>query len=592
FFNLTDNENATTLSQLYLAGSDTGQFYQENSLSTSRNINHRANLRMEINLSERDRLVIRPRATWQTNDGTEFSESGTRLGNNLLSTSNSDFSSNLAALNFSSSIDYRHSFENRRRNLTFRLQTDYQPQRGESYLTSGLQFWGELSRVDSLNQYSNLLSEGWGIGTEVSYSEPLGDKGQLQFNYSYAPEWNESRQETFHFDPIAEGYQQLDTLLSNTFSNTYTAHEIGSGLMFRSEKGFLMARLSYQQAQLANTQVFPYADELDRTFHALLPLVVFRYTFSEASNLRMIYRSRTSPPAVSQLQEVLDNSNPLQLSIGNSDLKQNTDHRLMFRYGLTQTSKSRVMFAMGHVQYTDNYIGRETFIASRDTVLAGGILVPRGGQLTRPVNLDGYWRANTFLTYSFPLAPIKSQLNVNLSLGYTRTPGLLNGALNVANTATGGLDLVLSSNINQNIDFTLISQTQANQVINSLSQDLNTSYLSQASSGRVNLTFGPGIVLRTQLTHQLYTGLSEGFNQSYWLWNGGIAKKLFKNQRGEIELSVFDLLRQNTSISRSVNDIYIQDLETTVLQRYAMLTFTYQLRQFEMPDRPDGPPPG
>ena len=592
FFNLTDNENASLLSQLYLAGGDTGQVYQENSLSQSRNLNHRANLRMEINLSEADRIVFRPRATWQANDGTEHSDNRTQLGNNLLSTSNSDFSSQLSALSFSGDLLYRHSFERRGRSLSLRLQTSYQPQQGENFLTSGLQFYGEPAALDSLDQTATLLSEGWGIGTEATYSEPVGEKAQLQLSYAYAPTWNESEQETYHYDPVEGRYQRLDTLLSNTFSNTYTAHELSTGLMRRGEKGFLIARVSYQRAILDNTQVFPYAAEVNRTFDAILPFLMYRYNFSRATNLRIIYRARTSPPSVSQLQEVLNNSNPLQLSIGNSALKQNTDHRLIFRFGTTQTAKSRVLFAMGNVQYTDNYIGRETFIARRDTVLPGNILVPRGGQLTRPVNLDGYWRAQTFLTYSFPLSPIKSQFNVNVSLGYTRVPGLLNGALNIANTATAGLDLVLSSNISQNFDFTLASQTNANKVVNSLNVDLNNDYLSQTSSGRLNFTFGPGIVLRSQVTHQLYRGLSEGFNQNFWLWNGGIAKKLFKNRRGEIELSVFDLLRQNTSVSRTVNDIYIQDLETTVLQRYTMLTFTYQLRQFEMPDRPDGPPPG
>jgi hypothetical protein len=592
FFNLSDNENSSRLSQLYLANGDTGQVYAENSLSTSRNLNHRANLRMEIDLNENDRLVIRPRATWQTNDGQEHSESGTQLGNNVLNASLSGFSSNLSALNVSNTLLYRHRFGESQRTLSFRLQTDYKPQNGRNFLTSGLQYFSEPARLDSLDQSATLLSEGWGIGTELSYSAPLGERAMLELNYSYAPEWNDAAQETYHFDPGLESYNRLDTLLSNTFTNTYTAHELGTSLRYRGEKGFLMARISYQRSTLENSQVFPYTAELNRTFHALLPMLVFRYAFSRESNVRIIYRSRTSAPSVANLQEVLDNSNPLQLSTGNSSLKQYTDHRLIFRYGRTQTSKSRVLFAMGNMQYSDNYIGRETFIAARDTLLPGNIFVPRGGQLTRPVNLDGYWRASTFLTYSFPLQAIKSQVNANLSLGYTRTPGLLNDQLNIANTGTAGVDLVLSSNINENVDFTLSSQTQANTVLNGLNVDLNNEYLSQTSSARVNLMFGPGIVVRSQLSHQLYQGLSESFNQSYWLWNGGVAKKLFKNRRGELELSVFDLLRQNTSVSRSVNDIYIQDLETTVLQRYVMLTFTYQLRQFETPDRPDGPPPG
>lgn len=57
-------------------------------------------------------------------------------------------------------------------------------------------------------------------------------------------------------------------------------------------------------------------------------------------------------------------------------------------------------------------------------------------------------------------------------------------------------------------------------------------------------------------------------------------KKLFKNERGEITLSVFDLLNQNRRINRNITDIYVEDVETNVLQRYVMLKFTYNFRNF------------
>ena len=77
-----------------------------------------------------------------------------------------------------------------------------------------------------------------------------------------------------------------------------------------------------------------------------------------------------------------------------------------------------------------------------------------------------------------------------------------------------------------------------------------------------------------------YTGMYDGFNQSYWLWNAGIGKKFLKNRAAELKLSVFDLLKQNQSISREVTSSYIEDTQSQVLQQYFMLTFTYNLKNF------------
>ena len=89
-----------------------------------------------------------------------------------------------------------------------------------------------------------------------------------------------------------------------------------------------------------------------------------------------------------------------------------------------------------------------------------------------------------------------------------------------------------------------------------------------------------GWFLQNDLNNQLYSGLTAGYNQNYFLWNMSAGKKFLKNQRGELKASVFDLLKQNRSISRNVNETYIEDVRNQVLQQYFMLTFSYSLRNF------------
>jgi hypothetical protein len=67
------------------------------------------------------------------------------------------------------------------------------------------------------------------------------------------------------------------------------------------------------------------------------------------------------------------------------------------------------------------------------------------------------------------------------------------------------------------------------------------------------------------------------------LWNVSAGKKFLSKQRGELKVTVFDLLKQNQSVSRTVDALYIEDVQTVVLQQYFMLTFTYSLRNFGKP---------
>ena len=91
-----------------------------------------------------------------------------------------------------------------------------------------------------------------------------------------------------------------------------------------------------------------------------------------------------------------------------------------------------------------------------------------------------------------------------------------------------------------------------------------------------------GLVVQTDLNHQYNSGLTQSYNQNYYLWNAAIGYKFLKNKVAELRLSVFDLLKQNLSISRNTTDVYYEDIQSNVLQQYFMLTFTYNLKFFKV----------
>ncbi|MFN6945133.1 MAG: outer membrane beta-barrel protein, partial [Cytophagaceae bacterium] len=368
---------------------------------------------------------------------------------------------------------------------------------------------------------------------------------------------------------------------------TYTTNRLGTAYKYRSEKIRFNLRMSVENAILNSDREFPNPGEFRRTFNNILPSAMFRYNYSKTKNLRVYYRTYTRPPSVNQLQNVLNNTNPLKLYMGNPDLDQEYSHRLFLRYTSTNPETSRNFYAYVSGIYMNNQITNSTFIAGQDTLLAGGILLPRGAQLIQPVNMAGHYTINSFANYSLPVKKLKSNLNLNASAGHSRNPGLINNNINYSYVNNLGLGAVLASNISKNLDFTLSSRSNYNFVENTLREDMNTQFFNQVTHFRFNYIFWKNLVFRSDLNHQYFSGLAPGFNQSFFLWNLSVGKKIFKDQRGEIFLSVYDVLGQNNNIHRNVTETYIQDVQTNVLQRYFMLNFSYNLKSFKGAGLPD-----
>jgi hypothetical protein len=152
--------------------------------------------------------------------------------------------------------------------------------------------------------------------------------------------------------------------------------------------------------------------------------------------------------------------------------------------------------------------------------------------------------------------------------------------LNNSDSHTFSEGITLSSNISEKVDFTISYSANYNIVENSIRPELDNNYFYHIAGFGSAITFWKGLVLRNDLNNYLYRGLSDEFNQDFFLWNMSLAKRIFKEQNGEIRLGVFDVLKQNRSITRNVTETYVEDVNTEVLKQYFMLTFTYNLKAF------------
>lgn len=580
FFNRSDRTVQNQLVREFVFGESNDLVFEESERLNEISDQHQFNMRLEYEIDSMNSVIFTPRFNYSTSNGNSILFSENRSGFGLANTSHREFETHYASLDFSAPLLYRRKFKTPRRTISVQLTPSYNSGQGDNHLISENRFFEDSLYVDSLDQVGELNAHGYRLGSSVSYTEPVGERGMLQLNWRANYNFDDSRQETFSYNPISAAYDIRDSILNNVFKNTYHTQQLGSEYRQNWERLQMTLGLSYQWSELATQQQFPLEISGRQNFQALLPNAQINYKFTDKKNLRIFYRTRNNPPSIRQLQNVLDNSNPVRLSTGNPDLKQDYRHMLFLRYSASNIEKSTTFFVGGGFTYTNNYIGNSTIVAQRDTLIAEQVILPRGGQLVKPVNLDGQFSLRSFASYGMPIQWLRSNLNINGSFRYTRTPGVINGELNFSETPSVGLGITLGSNISERVDFTINSNSSYNWVFNTLQSNLNNEYFNQSTRIDADFIIWKGLVFSASFNHQYYSGLTEGYNQSFVLLNSGFGYKFLKNNQAELRLQAYDLLGANTSVSRNVTDVYIEDSETNVLQRYFMLTFTWNLRDF------------
>lgn len=584
FFNLASNNSEQLSNREYLLDGLATQYYSASDTSKRNNYNHRFNARIDWRINPNHTIMITPRFSFQKTESDNISNAMNFLtGDQVLNKSVTAYNRDWDGYSVSNAIIYRAKINDAGRSISARANINLNNNEYLYFLDALSSYYdGPVLTDDLIDQKSTTKTDSYGLSSNLTYTEPIGKKGMLQLAYNLSYSDNASDRMTNSWDILRQAYTLLEEDLSSELTNGYVTNRLGLGYRLRGEKSSLMAEVSYQHSSLNSNQVTPYIANVNHSFQNWVPMLQYSYNFSKTKSLRIMYRNSTNAPSVNQLQDVLNNSNPLQLSSGNPNLEQSNTHFFTANYRLTEVAKARSLFLNIFGNITSDFIGNSTIIAKQDMVLDNGLALPRGAQFTRPENMDGYANIRSMLTYGFPLTFIKSNINLTGGVAYSQTPTKINEVKSVSQTYNTNGGIVLSSNISTNVDFTLSYRLNYNISENSIRPQLNSSYFYHVSEVRFNWIFLKGWVLRNDVSNLYYAGLGEDFNENYWLWNVNLGRKIFANKRGEITLGVYDLLNQNRSVNRIVTDTYIEDVRSNVLNRFFMLTFTYNMKNFTM----------
>ena len=560
---------------------DSSLFNTKKTLSQNINKTHRANIEIDHMFDSSNTVLIKSnynkQFTYILSDVASFTTRGKGININEVNSHNIyDYSGD----NFYNSILLRHKFKKKGRTISL---TVYQSLNSSDRESANVSFNNRYTRgIDTLDQISNSDVESNKTGSYLSYTEPINAKSQIEFTYSFSNTAGNSDQKAFKLDKLTGKHSISVPNLTNAFENTNIANR--GGLNYRKQ---INARFNYsggigiQHAKLTSNNL-TYVTSVRQSFINLFPNFNLQFKKGRSKNLHLTYRGNTQQPNVTQLQDVINNSNILNVKTGNPALKQEFVNSLSITYNSSNTSKSRnFYFSLNSSQISNKISNTITTNFSQDAILVDGYSLPSGGQFSKPQNLDGAYNIGANANVSFTMKNPKSSINLGTYLYNSKDVNLFNKVKSYTNRYTVAGNIKVSLNLEDWLDLNFSSNSTYNIAKYTISSIQNGNFFGQRFSVEPTFTSKNGWIVSNDFDYIINRGNSAAFNQSIPLWNAGIAKLFLKGQLGELRLTAFDILNVNKSVSRVVELNYIEDLRTQVLNQYFLLSFTYHLRSFK-----------
>jgi hypothetical protein len=502
---------------------------------------------------------LTPTLTWQHTDKSQSEGYSSLAGDSLLNDGVNQTASGPGALNLVTDILLRKRLAKKGRTLSLDVNVNYNHSTDQGSQVSDNTF-------SVINQQYHRDAVTRSAGGNLTYTEPAGRRSLFLLSGFYNINTGSTDKSTTDFDAISGKYDLADSVLSNHFGSDYRYG--GGGVSFRSNlrKMNLTAGATIQAATLSAMNLSG-GNAIRQHFTDLLPNAILQYSFTAAKFLRLDYSTYTTQPSVIQLQPVPDLSNPLDISIGNPRLKRTYNQDLTLSYIAAQPGKQ------GHLLLMLSASDAAGSIVQSDSVTAFGT------RMTMPVNTNGVANLLSNVNYGFPIRGWHGQFGIGASFVTSWNAAYVNSAKNNITSTSFRPNLSYTYNESDKLDLELTAAVSLNTGRYSLQPELNTNYVRQHYGINMTNYLPTGLSVHNEFNYIFNTGRPPGYNTSTPLWNLSVAKSLFRHDRGEIKVSVMDVLDQNSGITRSIEQGSVQDERYNVLQRYFLLSFTYSLNK-------------
>ena len=576
-------------------------------------------------------ISLRPTWSYNTNDSQSKNESGTFSVNPYDYVSSTDNISGMVSTllgidssyvvnnrvnggmnysdskRFGSTLQINRKLSNTGRNITLRTTFNYSDGDSKQFSNSLVGLY-QLLTGDSTyqtNRYNVTPQKSYNYGIQATYSEPLTRRTFLQFSYQFDYSYTKSERNTYDFWKVGDPTRQYDmaglypsyrdwgSIFNRLNGHSYTEFLDDDLSRFSNYKNYthtaeVMLRIIQPKYDFnIGVQIVPQmskfhqdylGNKIDttRTVINWSPTANFRYRIGERGQLRFEYRGSTSQPSMTDLLEITDNTNPLSIRTGNSGLKPSFTQRFNLRFNNFIESHSQFINANLNFSTTSNSIAQRT-----------EYIVETGGTKSQPVNINGQWSAGGSVMYNVALDTL-GYFNVNTETGlnYNNNVGYFYDGTSLTTTKSTTKATTLRERLgfsyrNEWFEVELNGSVNYNHNSNALqaNSNLNTWSFNYGFNTTINAPWG------TQFTTNLGMASRRGFsdaaaNTDELIWNAQIAQSFLQGKPLSVRLEFYDILQQQSNISRMVSAFSRSDIEYNAITSYVMLRVNYRLNLF------------
>ena len=498
---------------------------------------------------------------------TETDSSGTLLNNNKRSVINHGNTRifDITAL-------YTKKFKKTGRTLSWTVGESYNENQTEGILNSVTNFYNTTGAQDSsevINQYKTTDNVSAVFNSNITYSEPLSKSWALLFNYGLGVNNSTSNQQSFN--QSAPGvYNLLDSAYSNNYKFNQLTNQVGAIFNYKTAKATLNFGTKVSGVNFRQDDEYT-NDVLSRNFLNWAPQAMFQYKFSQYRSFRANYQGNTTQPSIAQIQPVLNNTDPLNTTLGNPNLKPSFGNRLNIFYNNYQVLSGESFYVGANYSNTFNAIVNNTTESST------------GQNTIQYVNLPNQTPYNYGLYTSMSrkikaLGDIQAGLNLNTSANISYS--YINSALDEANNHTYSAGLSLNKYVQNKYDVYLRGGPSYTFSSMSLQPQGNNNAAGFNASGRFDVYLPLGFGTGSDVNYT-YSAATQTFSAQYTtIWNAYVYKSFRKDESFKISLSVNDLLNQNTNFTRGLSGNTSSQTNTSGIKRFFMLSLIWDFTKF------------